>query len=160
MVPKYIIVHCTDSNWGTIEDVDQWHKERGFVRTDKDAKGAKLQHVGYHRVITNGKLTSKSAYDIRKDGVVFSGRELDEVGAHCLGMNDKSIGICLVGKTKFTELQQVALVNELAMMCLRFGIPSRNVLGHCETKSGQEQGKTCPNLSMNPIRAKLMMRGL
>lgn len=157
MVPRYIIVHCTDSNWGSIEDIDAWHKERGFNRK---GDGLKLKHVGYHRVITNGKLASGAPYDIRKDGVVFFGRELDEPGAHCLGMNDKSIGVCLVGKTKFTELQQVALVNELAMMCLRFGIPSRNVLGHCETKSGQEQGKTCPNLSMNPIRAKLMMRGL
>ena len=43
--------------------------------------------IGYHLVIeyVNGKLEC------------LQGRNFDEEGAHCLGQNDKSIGVCCVG---------------------------------------------------------------
>lgn len=158
MDPKYIIVHCSDSTWGNAAVIDEWHKERGFNRKGK--VNVALKHIGYHRVILNGRISAKSSYDIRRDGFIECGRDLDEVGAHCLGMNDSSLGICLIGKSKFTELQMLALLNELAFQCTKFNLRANKVMGHYETGSGHEQGKTCPNLDMKSIRSKLMLRGL
>jgi N-acetylmuramoyl-L-alanine amidase len=156
-----IVVHCSDSTWGDVAAIDQWHAERGFVRQQvKDKPAFKFNHIGYHRVITNGKLLPGGRYDLRYDGAIFQGRELDEVGAHCLNLNHCSIGVCLIGKDKFTELQQLALMNELVMLCTMFKLRASAVIGHCESVTGKEQGKTCPNLNMNGMRSKLMMRGI
>lgn len=70
-----IIVHCTDTPFGkdfSAEDVDHWHKEKGWRK------------IGYH-------------YLIRLDGRIEKGRSESEVGAHCLGQNLHSIGVCYVG---------------------------------------------------------------
>lgn len=72
---KRIIVHCTATKEGeyyTVEDVNKWHKLRGFRK------------VGYH-------------YVIRLDGVIDRGRNIEEIGAHCQGFNSDSIGISYVG---------------------------------------------------------------
>lgn len=72
---RYIIVHCTDtsaSNSISIDDIDTWHKARGF------------SCVGYH-------------YVIRPDGVIMVGRPLACQGAHAVLYNDKSIGVAYVG---------------------------------------------------------------
>lgn len=72
---KYIIVHCSATPEGrpvSAEDIDRWHRERHF------------KCIGYHYVI--GLL-----------GEIWVGRPLNEVGAHCLGFNQCSIGVCYVG---------------------------------------------------------------
>jgi hypothetical protein len=45
--------------------------------------------VGYHFVIT-------------KDGTVYQTRKLSEQGAHVIGMNNKSIGVCFAGNFDLT----------------------------------------------------------
>lgn len=70
-----IIIHCTATEATmpvTIEDIDQWHKARGW-------KGC-----GYHFVIL-------------QNGHIQVGRPIAEIGAHCLGHNAHSIGIAYVG---------------------------------------------------------------
>ena len=70
-----IIVHCTATPPGmkvTVDDIDRWHKARGW-------KG-----IGYH-------------YVVDLEGKVHAGRPLDQTGAHCLGHNAHSIGVCYVG---------------------------------------------------------------
>lgn len=73
-----IVLHCSATPEG--RDVDaatirRWHtRERGF--TD----------IGYHFVV-------------RLDGTVEPGRPLALIGAHCLGHNRRSIGICYIGGT-------------------------------------------------------------
>lgn len=70
-----IIIHCsaTKPNQAcTVELIDQWHRQRGF------------NSIGYH-------------YVIYKDGTVHEGRPISEIGAHCVGQNSDSIGICYVG---------------------------------------------------------------
>ena len=70
-----IIVHCAATPEGkafTVADIDAWHKKRGF------------RCIGYHFVIY-------------LDGSVHKGRAIEEVGAHCLGHNANSIGICYIG---------------------------------------------------------------
>lgn len=70
-----IIVHCSATPRGrrvTAAEIDRWHRERGFKK------------IGYH-------------YVIGIDGEIERGREEAEEGAHCLGHNARSIGICYVG---------------------------------------------------------------
>jgi N-acetylmuramoyl-L-alanine amidase len=70
-----IVVHCSATPNGKHFDVDtirSWHAERGF----KD--------IGYHFVIYT-------------DGSVVPGRPLEKIGAHALGYNESSVGVCLVG---------------------------------------------------------------
>ena len=70
-----IILHCTATPAGreiTIEEVDRWHRERGF------------RCVGYHFLVL-------------LDGSVQTGRQLSEVGAHCRNHNLRSVGIAYVG---------------------------------------------------------------
>lgn len=78
--PTVIITHHALSlKEHTVYDVDTWHRERwpGFVSRAG-------WHVGYH-------------YVIDWDGTVTQTREHDEEGAHTLGMNKKSIGVCFMG---------------------------------------------------------------
>lgn len=70
-----IIVHCTATPEGrpfSVAQIDQCHRQRGF------------RCIGYHFVIY-------------LDGSVHTGRPLAEVGAHCLGHNTNSVGVCYVG---------------------------------------------------------------
>ncbi len=70
-----IIIHCSATIEGrhfTVDDIDRWHRERGFAK------------IGYH-------------YVIYLDGSVHPGRAEHQVGAHTLGKNANSIGICYIG---------------------------------------------------------------
>lgn len=70
-----IVIHCSATRTGMdvrASDIDKWHRERGFAC------------IGYNFVI-----------DL--DGNVEAGRPLTMNGAHCVGYNNHSIGICYVG---------------------------------------------------------------
>lgn len=70
-----IVLHATATPEGreiTVEEIDKWHKARGF------------DMVGYH-------------YIIDLQGKVHKGRCITQVGAHAKGHNTNSIGICYVG---------------------------------------------------------------
>lgn len=70
-----IIVHCSATKAGLdirAKDIDLWHRRKGW-------KG-----IGYH-------------YVIDLDGTVERGRDDSAVGAHCLGHNSHSIGVCYIG---------------------------------------------------------------
>ena len=111
-----IIVHCADTPDGkdfTIRDIDRWHKERGW------------QCCGYHHVI-------------RLDGTIENGRPLAQIGAHCKGYNENSIGICLIGRQEFTPAQLVSLRNLIGSYRKLF--PGSEVFGHYELC----RYKSCP----------------
>jgi hypothetical protein len=132
MVPvDRIIIHCAatppDMDIGVAEITD-WHIKRGF-RT-----------VGYHRVIRrNGVIELGRPWDY--DGQV----ELEEVGAHALGYNKNSFGICLVGgvdddlspQFNFTRPQMSNLAMEINRQ--RILTPDIIVMGHNEVSE-----KPCP----------------
>lgn len=70
-----IIVHCTATPAGrnvTVDEITKWHKQRGFTT------------IGYH-------------YVVYLDGSIHEGRNVDISGAHCIGHNAHSIGVCYVG---------------------------------------------------------------
>lgn len=122
-----IIVHCSDSPDNLhigVDEIRQWHKERGW----KD--------IGYH-------------YVIRRDGLVQRGRPDEVIGAHCQGHNTASIGLCLVGRDKYTPEQAQALHAQIALLQSKY--PKAKIYGHYELNSG----KTCPNLAMPKVRDAL-----
>lgn len=80
-------------------------------------------------------------------GTIQRGRPDGQVGAHAVGLNARSLGICVIG-TYATQGPVLgvwtSLVDACARLCKRYGIPATNVVGHRETASGKAQGKTCP----------------
>lgn len=150
-----IIIHCSDSYWGCAREINQWHIKRGW------------SGIGYHFVILNGIPTFKKNENIITipllDGSIECGRYLDddefisnnEIGSHVLGLNDKSIGICLIGINKFTFAQ----MHSLKFLCLDliklYKVQIDNIFGHCETESGKKEGKTCPNFDVAKFRTEL-----
>lgn len=149
--PKYLLIHTSASAWGTVADIDQWHKERGW------------EGIGYHWVITNPFPSYRALKDnkpvAKSDGAVAPGRPEDKVGAHCPGFNTKSLGICLIGVNgKYTPSQIETLYAFASAKMAEYGIPPENVLGHGETENGKKQGKTCPDLDMRKVRAELKRR--
>lgn len=91
--PTVVITHHTggsdayplaDSSNATVADIDSWHKLRWPGFTSRAG-----YHVGYH-------------YVIEKDGKVTQTRQHDEEGAHVIGMNTKSIGVCFSGNFDLT----------------------------------------------------------
>ena len=153
-----IVVHCSDSEWGTAREIKKWH-------TMPIPEGRGWSDIGYHWVIQNGKPTPHQILPAL-DGSIECGRyldedniiEADEMGIHCLGYNLNSIGICLIGIEVFTIKQFDALKNLLLDLCRNHNIPADNVLGHFETESGKAQGKTCPNFQVADFRTWLKGR--
>ena len=134
-----IIVHCSDSNWGNAAIIDEWHRARGW------------KSGGYHFVILNGNILS-SSYEAEFDGVLEEGRSVEQAGAHVKGMNLDTIGICLIGKEKFSSKQFKKLNRLLYYLCTKYDLSISDILGHCETPTGAAQGKTCPNIKMISYR--------
>lgn len=120
-----IIVHCSATAEGrpfTVADIDRWHRERGFRK------------IGYH-------------YVIYLDGSVHAGRSGAETGAHCLGHNAHSIGVCYIGgcaadgrtpKDTRTPQQKAALTALLRELRRRY--PGAKVHGHRDFAA-----KACPS---------------
>jgi N-acetylmuramoyl-L-alanine amidase len=142
---KYIYVHCSDSEAGDALAIDRWHKDRGW------------RGIGYHFVILNGRPFEQGSYWQSLDGQIHSGTYLNtdaiytpnEVGIHVAGENGVSLGVCLIGRTKFTDAQLLAAKHLLAELQLHFTVPTANIKGHYE---GPGVAKTCPNIPMDSFR--------
>jgi N-acetylmuramoyl-L-alanine amidase len=101
-----IIIHCAATPNGqhlgrdgqtAAQRIDEWHRERGFHRSSP-VTNPDLTAIGYH-------------YVIETDGSLLTGRDECEIGAHCLGHNSESIGVCMVGTDAFTVEQWTTLLN-------------------------------------------------
>ena len=81
---NYIILHHSNVDGShTAIDIHHWHKNKGWAG------------IGYH-------------YFINKKGDIFECRPHKTIGAHSIGFNNKSIGICFEGnfyKESMTEAQ-------------------------------------------------------
>lgn len=136
---KKIIVHCSASKFGDSAAIDRWHKERGW------------QGIGYHYVILNGERIARAHYNGAEDGELEAGRDEGTVGAHCLGHNADSLGICLIGDKIFTPAQLRTLGELIIALMKKYVLSPKDVYGHYEF----EPYKTCPNLNMNAVRTAL-----
>lgn len=116
-----IIIHCADTPNGKEfhnTDIDKWHRERGW------------QCIGYHWVVCI-------------DGTVEPGRKPEMIGSHAEGHNAKSLGICMIGKDKFTHEQWDSLATLVRGLVREY--PAARVIGHYEVAVN---GKTCPNFDV------------
>ena len=130
---ELIVIHCSATPSGkplaqgtpgtagfkrAVNIIDGWHKERGFARRPADVQvfSKSLPHIGYH-------------YVVDLDGSVWSGRGLDEVGAHAQYFNARSVGICLVGgaerDAQYTALQWKSLAEVVAMLLAEYKLKPR-----------------------------------
>lgn len=128
MKPERIVIHCSDTpnnmDWVSSKHIDDWHKQKGF------------KEIGYHFVI-------------KRDGELETGRPMNKMGAHVKGHNYDSIGICLIGKDKFTREQFKSLRYCLEGIYQLYGISEDKIFCHYELDSK----KTCPNIRAGCIIA-------
>jgi len=115
---QYLVVHCSDTPDDeslSARDIHAMHLGFGW------------HGVGYHRVIN-------------RDGIVEQGRPDYWIGAHVYGHNEISLGVCLIGRTDFTDAQFLSLEEVLREWTLK--CPAAEVVGHCDFEYTE---KTCPN---------------
>jgi hypothetical protein len=117
-----VLIHCSDSSWGNASEITKWH-------TLPSPNGNGWKSIGYHYIILNGLLSLK-CFNEFFDGSIETGVPLDgdnilsvsEFGAHAISQNDKSVGICLIGKTgDFTPKQKESLKKLLTQLKIQFG---------------------------------------
>lgn len=127
-----IVIHHSASERATVEQIDEWHRQRGFRRraSARAQNRPHLTSIGYHRVI-----------DV--SGEVYAGRDLDEMGAHARGSNKDSVGVCLVGNGKFTHRQWASLFLQLKSIVREVG-HDLVIVGHKEVTEGTE----CPGFDV------------
>ena len=115
---ELLVVHCSDTPDDEplrARDIQAMHLGFGW------------DGIGYHRVIG-------------RDGLCEAGRPEYWRGAHVRGVNDRSLGVCLIGRHEFTAAQMDSLAALLAEWQQRY--PQARVVGH---RDAVETHKTCPN---------------
>jgi N-acetylmuramoyl-L-alanine amidase len=111
---EWLIVHSAATKPGMdigVTEIRGWHKARGW------------RDIGYQFVI-------------RRSGSVETGRGIDDIGAHTVGQNGVSVGICIVGglsnsglpEDNFTASQLETLAALLAALARAY--PGAKVRGH------------------------------
>lgn len=130
-----IIIHCSatpehrDIRAATI---DKWHRNKGW------------NCIGYH-------------YVIDLDGTIETGRSLSAEGAHTVGHNKNSIGICYIGGCDITgkkakDTRTFEQSDSLYRLCceLLSKFPDAKLSGH-----NQWAKKACPSFDV-PTWARMM----
>jgi N-acetylmuramoyl-L-alanine amidase len=137
----WIIVHHSDSTYGSAAVIDRWHRQRGF------------DELGYDFVIGNGTNSG--------DGQIEVGPRWTKQkwGAHDNALDNRfnisGIGICLVGDFNHqhpTTAQRRSLMRLCFYLMKTYHITPGRVLGHGETKDTQCPGRY---LRVSEIRASL-----
>lgn len=143
-----IVIHVSDSNFGNVKTIDEWHKERGW------------EGIGYHFAITNcfptvEDLKNKTP-DINSDGQIHEGRPEEFRGAHVRGHNWHTIGVVLIGASAgdndaygalFTSKQLVSAAELIFDLEERF-TNIQHIKGHYEL----DPDKGCPLMAMDYFR--------
>tara|TARA_B100001057_G_C22788638_1_gene926652 strand:- start:167 stop:565 length:399 start_codon:yes stop_codon:yes gene_type:complete len=116
-----LVVHCSDTknneNLSAI-DIHKMHLEFGW------------DGIGYHKIIN-------------RSGKIENGRPEYWIGAHVKGKNDISLGVCLIGKNKFTKNQFISL--ERVLKKWKSLYPSAKIIGHRDIGDTR---KSCPNFDV------------
>jgi len=134
--PAMVVLHCSATpdfdehdrrfdKYG-LREIDAWHREKGW------------EGCGYH-------------YVIRRTGSIEKGRPHNKEGAHCLGHNKNSIGICFIGTRILTVNQLMAITVLYDSLRAQESINCDNWFGHSELKTSTD----CPNIHMPLLRIML-----
>lgn len=117
---KYIVLHHAAVSICDIDDIQGWHLAKGWAG------------IGYH-------------FFVRKDGSVYRGRPIEAVGAHCLGWNSNSIGVCAEGNFQTDTMPNVQrnAILELIEYLKRI-YPGVVVNGHRELDATSCPGQNYP----------------
>ena len=118
---KLLVVHCSDTSN---------NKDLGAIDIHKMHLSFGWEGIGYHKII-------------RRSGKIENGRPEFWKGAHVKGKNDYSLGVCLIGRNKFTKKQFLSLEKILRTWKLLY--PDAKIIGHCDTGNTE---KTCPNFDV------------
>lgn len=160
--PTWIVIHHSKSkdgatqNWDSIRRYHMSYRHNGnmvdketFERLQRESVGGLEEpwsDIGYHIGIemVNGKLE------------VLHGRSLHTAGAHAIGFNDRSIGVCLIGDydREPPSPERLALLASVCRELQRqFSIPRDQVIGHRETYPllSKTVAKSCPGYQFNLI---------
>lgn len=125
---KLLVVHCSDTNNSeniTATDIHKMHIGFGW------------DGIGYHKLIL-------------RSGKIENGRPEYWQGAHVKGKNDISLGVCLIGRDKFTKRQFKSLENILKKWKKIY--PKAKIIGHNDIN---DTSKTCPNFNVIDWAKKL-----
>ena len=118
---KYLVIHCSDTEDKheiNALDIHKMHLDFGW------------DGIGYHKVIL-------------RSGEIQNGRPEYWVGAHVKGKNNASLGVCLIGQTKFTPKQFISLEKVLQKWKILY--PKAKIMGHRDVTNTY---KTCPNFDV------------
>ncbi|MCM8831708.1 MAG: N-acetylmuramoyl-L-alanine amidase [Candidatus Omnitrophica bacterium] len=139
---KYIIIHHSATDEGSSLDFDRYHQAKGW------------EEIGYHFVIDNG---SKG----KSDGLIeVSPRWIKQKnGSHCKAsnMNEKAIGICLVGnfnKEYVSTKQLESLIYLVNLLRRYYQIPITKIIGHGQVKGAKTD---CPGKNFPWLRFKNLL---
>lgn len=119
-VPNKIVLHNADASSCTIEEINEWHKNNGWIG------------CGYH-------------FLVRKDGSIYKGRPENVIGAHCQGSNTGSIGICFEGNYMTESMPQVQYntgIELLKYLFNKYGVLA--IYGHKELYNTDCPGTNFP----------------
>ena len=118
---KFLVIHCSDTddndNLKAI-DIHKMHLSFGW------------DGIGYHKIIC-------------RDGTIENGRPEFWKGAHVYSFNDISLGVCLIGKNKFTDEQFLSLEELLNKWRKKY--LNAEIIGHYSLSKTK---KTCPNFNV------------
>ena len=130
-----IVIHCSATRITrsyTVDDCRRDHRNRGFA------------DIGYH-------------YYITRDGVVHAGRPLYTEGAHAVGYNRYSIGICyeggldIRGRPADTRTPEQKETLQKLLDRLKEDYPRARVVGHCDLPGVR---KDCPCFEVANARVR------
>ena len=143
---KYLVIHHTASNSGSVERIHQEHLQK------KDKAGNQWLGIGYHFVIGNGNGMG--------DGEIqptFRWKEQIH-GAHA-GVNEYNqhgIGIVLVGNFEQrspTPVQLAAVKRLIGTLKSQYQIPTSHVVGHADVKATACPGRYFPLDEVSQVAA-------
>jgi N-acetyl-anhydromuramyl-L-alanine amidase AmpD len=116
---KNIILHHRAGN-GDAQSIHKLHLNQGYTG------------FGYH-------------FYVRKDGSVYRGRPIDTVGAHCIGKNSISVGICFEGNFENEQMQTAQIKAGQELVSYLTGLyPKAEVKRHKDLYATACPGKNFP----------------
>lgn len=117
-----IVIHHAAATDCTCYDIHDWHINKGWAG------------IGYH-------------FFISKDGLIYSGRPKDTVGAHAYGANSISLGICFEGNFEAETMSAAQLASGKALIAAllsEYKLSASQVVPHSSVNATACPGKNFP----------------
>lgn len=144
---KYIVLHHSATEAGSVESFDKFHRQQGYGG------------IAYHFVIGNG-------HGMRDGEIKETFRWKKQISGTHVSVNSWEhnvfgIGICLVGNLQNhppSRAQLESLTRLIQRLSRRFRIPAEQVVGHRHVRYDDQSGKTektaCPGRQLDWAKIK------